>query len=249
MQPQSLLQRIANLPTAPSDAEQIPPVEVTAYTIHVARKLKGWKQRTLADFANVSVSTIERAERAKAVSIKALDQIAVALGYPTGYFTTRRRPRTPEEISADGADAHRYLEPVAVSLLTTQRQVRALSKCHMSLIHAPDVREELADAVAQLNEWLDLTGFVISDLVPVPKEDAGRRRELYRCVLDHVRVLNAQGLNVIAGTLELPHRTLGVLKIAIVEVTSRTTDPGAAKRNLIFFDRRSLAGLRWGDAE
>jgi len=41
-----------------------------------------WKVSTLADFARVPVSTVERVERAEKVSPENHDRIAVALGQP-----------------------------------------------------------------------------------------------------------------------------------------------------------------------
>ena len=56
------------------------------------RSLKNWKVSTLADFAPVSVSTVERVERGEKVGEEALDKIAIALGYEKGAFHAQRIP-------------------------------------------------------------------------------------------------------------------------------------------------------------
>jgi transcriptional regulator with XRE-family HTH domain len=66
--------------------------------------LKGLKQSTLADFARVSVSTIERAERGEKISEECLNRIGQALGYGPGYLTAPRRIRTQDEAYAVLAD-------------------------------------------------------------------------------------------------------------------------------------------------
>jgi transcriptional regulator with XRE-family HTH domain len=51
----------------------------------------------LADFACVSVSTIERVECGEKVSNEALDRIAQGLGYEPGRFTAPRYRLGPEQ--------------------------------------------------------------------------------------------------------------------------------------------------------
>ena len=60
------------------------------------RGMLGWKKGTLASFAGVSLSTVERIERGEPVSAECLDKVASALGQPAA-FTEPRVPLTAEE--------------------------------------------------------------------------------------------------------------------------------------------------------
>ncbi len=248
MQVKSLYDRIKDL-SLPPKGEHRPPPEIVAFTIQVRRKFLAWKKSTLADFAGVSLSTVERAERGEVVSSRALEQIGNALGYERGYFTAPRRMLTHEEMRAEDEKTYRHRVFVPVKIITTQTQIRALAKCHLMMLHAPNVPEEHMGYVQQLGEWLDLTGFMISHLSPTIRDDERGRRDLYTDVLGHIREMNGRGLNVLAGTVEQPHKTLGTLKVAVVEITTRETDPAAAKRKLIAVDRRGWTPARPGEPE
>jgi hypothetical protein len=90
MSTKDILDRIANLPAGPSDIPQVPPPELIGFVVRWERVLRHWKQSILADFACVSVSTIERVECGEKVSNEALDRIAQGLGYEPGRFTAPR---------------------------------------------------------------------------------------------------------------------------------------------------------------
>jgi hypothetical protein len=77
------------------DVPTAPPIELVAFVVRWNRGLRQWKTTTLADFARVSISTVERIERGEHVSDDALDRIAQAFGYEAGYFTATRLPWVP----------------------------------------------------------------------------------------------------------------------------------------------------------
>src|SRR3546814_8970009 len=94
MSKQDLLDKIANLPAGPSEVPEVPPPELVGFFVVLVRGLRQWKQSTLAEFAGVSLTTVERVERGEKVRDESLDRIAEALGYESGYFTS---PRTRSE--------------------------------------------------------------------------------------------------------------------------------------------------------
>ncbi len=53
----------------------VPPIELVAMVTRMGRGLRQWKKETLADFAQVSLSTIERVERAEHLGAESLDRI------------------------------------------------------------------------------------------------------------------------------------------------------------------------------
>jgi transcriptional regulator with XRE-family HTH domain len=97
MTTQDLLDKIKQLPERPADVPTAPPVELVTFVVRRNRGLRHWKTTTLADFAGVSVLTVERIERGERVSDDALDRIAQAFGYEAGYFTTPRLPLGPQK--------------------------------------------------------------------------------------------------------------------------------------------------------
>src|SRR5437016_282469 len=112
MTTQDLLDKITQLSERPTDVPTAPPIELRAFVVRWNRGLRHWKTTTLADFARVSVSTVERIERGDRVSDDALDKIAQAFGYEAGYFTTPRVPLGAEETAASLVETYSYLESV-----------------------------------------------------------------------------------------------------------------------------------------
>ena len=68
MKSNELLEKIANLDSSPSDVPEVPPPELIAWFVRLVRGLRNWKQTALADFACISLSTVERVERGERVS-------------------------------------------------------------------------------------------------------------------------------------------------------------------------------------
>jgi transcriptional regulator with XRE-family HTH domain len=240
MTTQDLSDKIAQLPQRRFDVPAAPPIELVAFVVRWNRGLRQWKTRTLADFACVSVSTIERIERGERVSDEALDRIAQAFGYNAGYFTTPRLPLGAEETAASVVETFSNLEIVPVGPMKTHRAVRDAARCDGILIHRPEVPETYDSDIANLQEWLDLASFVLSDMVEHPPSEYGRR-DLYNDILACVGNLEQRGLTVLSGVMPAPQARLPDLKVAIISITPRLTDPGAAKRRHVMVDRRVVA--------
>ena len=97
----------------------------------------GWKKRTLAGFARVSLSTIERIERGEAVSPESLDRVAEALRQPPGAFTAPRIPSTSEEAwrrLEESAAPFAETIAVAVKPLRGHRQIAELARAHLVMV-------------------------------------------------------------------------------------------------------------------
>jgi hypothetical protein len=240
MTTQNLLNRIAQLPQCNSDVPTVPPIELVAFVVRWNRGLRQWKTTTLADFARVSLSTIERIERGEKVSDEALDRIAQAFGYAAGYFTTPRLPLSAEETATSVVETYSNLEIVPVGPMKTHRAVRDAARCDGILIHRPEVPETYDSEIANLREWLDLASFILSDIVEHPSSEYGRR-DLYNDVLACVGSLEQRGLTVLSGVMSAPQDRLPDWKVAVISITPRLTDPGAAKRRHLMVDRRVVA--------
>lgn len=243
-----LIDRILKLEQTAKPGEMVvPPPELIAFNVRATRRLMNLKKSALAHLAGVSLSTVERVENAEPVSAECLDKIAAAFGEQPGYYTA---PRRLEPIG-DRADAfhHKFghLEAVPVRHLITQTQVRDLAACHSFVVNAPDL-DHLKEEIRELVEWLDLTAFVVSPLTRDIGRDEGGRRELYTDVLKAVANLEAQGVTILAGTLQHPQHGIADWKVAILNITRKSTDPGAIKRKFILVDKRALTRQPTGQA-
>ncbi|MER9876933.1 helix-turn-helix transcriptional regulator [Mesorhizobium sp. M0195] len=241
MNAQELLDKINDLPNKPVDVPTAPAIELVAMVVRWGRHLKQWKATTLADFARVSLSTVERVERGEKVSREALDRIAQALGYEAGAFTTPRLPIGADKAAEQLIETYGHLEPVPVAPMKTHKAIRDAAKCDAYLIHRPGVPDTYDDDIANLGEWLDLASFILSDIVEDSTPSERGRRDLYHDILAAVAELERRGLTVLSGVMHTPQPGLPDWKVAIVSVTPRLTDPGAVKRRHVMVDRRTVA--------
>lgn len=238
---EDIISRIVNLPVGTSDTPQVPPPELIAFCVRWERDLRQWKRSTLADFAGVSVSTLERVERGEKVSDEALDRIARGLGREPGHFTAPRCPLGPEQVADRLAETFGEMEAVAVARMNTHRQVRKTAGCHAFLIHRPDVPEHYDADLANLTEWLDLASFILSAEIDGASASERGRRDLYNDILGCVREIEKHGLTVLSGVMNAPQEGIPDWKVAVVSVTPKLSDPGAVKRRHVFVDRRIVA--------
>jgi transcriptional regulator with XRE-family HTH domain len=130
------LKRIATEKISDDGRPRRPSRDLVAMIIRMGRGLRGWKARTLADFAGVSISTVERAERGEPVRDASLERIGAAIGYEPGDFTRERMRLSPDAAHAALSEDWRHRAVVEVSVLAKQVQLRALSRCH-SLMARP----------------------------------------------------------------------------------------------------------------
>ena len=233
---------IAQMGPGDPKVAEVPPKELIAFFVRGSRCLRQWKQQTLASFAAVSLSTVERVERAEPVSDLKLDQIAVALGYEPGYLTGPRFPKPQEEAISAFLEQWGNFEPVPVKRLDIDSQIRRLANCHGFLLYRADIdaREGAEVLVAELGEWFELASFLIG-CPDLAGSTEGRRRKLYGDIRACVRKLETNGFFVLGGVMEAPQPEIADWKIAVVAISSRRTDPGAGKRRYVLVDRRCAA--------
>lgn len=233
-----LLARIEKLPPPVMGQNAVPPPELVAFTVRVARGNRQLKKAALASMAGVSLSSVERIERGEAVSGSVLDSVGIALGYENGYFTAPREPIPTDQAMKGFVETYEHLVRVEVAPIRTQQQVRALADVHCYLPFVPEDDEQQRDAVCGLVEWIDFAAFALNDdqfdhqLEPLP------RRKLYGDILNHVANIERDGLTILAGIMEAPVPLVPERKMAVVSITSKASDPGAVKRTSLLVDRR-----------
>jgi transcriptional regulator with XRE-family HTH domain len=239
MNTQEILDKIALLSRHPSADPEVPPPELIAFFIRWVRRMRQWKVSTLADFANVSVSTVERVERGERVGEASVDRIGIALGYESGYLTSPRRAIPFEQASAEMSDTFGHLEAVAVSPMRSQRKIREAANCQAFLVHRPEVPEMFDDEIETLGEWLDLASFILSTPSQEVSSQRGRR-QLYNDILASVETLERSGFTVLSGAMNAPQDGIPDWKVAVISITPRSSDPGAIKRRHILVDHRCV---------
>jgi transcriptional regulator with XRE-family HTH domain len=142
----------------------VPPGDMVAEIVRFHRAILGWKQDTLASFAGISLSSIERIERGDPVSATSLDRVAIALGAKPGTFTEPRLPFTSDQfqdIQQESLAPFSNTVPVTVRPLRTQPQVSALARAHLYLIDGSRLGEAYTADMAELSEVLDFVSFVL----------------------------------------------------------------------------------------
>lgn len=236
----TLYDRLLALPHPPQGVAAAVPPEIIAFNVAVSRKLRAWKQSTLADLAGVSLTTVERVERGEKVLAEALERIGAALGFPPGYYTADRVPLTPAELTASGATPYPHLAFVKVAPLKTQAQFRALATCD-ALVHAPLGEQSdnagLADGVFKLIELLALR---LAAPSLFDKAKTGGLRDLYRMLNAQIDELGRNGFGVISGIDEEMHSGTP-RRIAVAGIARRANDPGVLRRKVLVLDRRDFA--------
>jgi transcriptional regulator with XRE-family HTH domain len=237
----SLFDRLAALPRPLPNVEAAPPSELVGALIAINRGVLGLKQATLAERAGVSLSTVERIERGEPVSPGVVDKVTVGLGLPVGYFTAPRRPLTDTELAAFVQEEIADLVLVKVDQLRSQSQLRALARCEAIVMMGPDESEKTFDALNELAKRLDFLSFLLhEDLLCQGVRPSRCRRAAYQDVFDQAAALRVLGFAVVAGVTTRP-RPNGVDEtVALISVTVRADDPGAAARKALFIDRKRL---------
>lgn len=238
MTTQDLLNRIAALPDRPRDRPTAPPVEVIAFMVAWHRRLRDWKQSTLADFAGVSISTIQRLERGEMIGSEALDKIAAALGYRPGEFAKPRLPLTREQVASSVTKTLADLVSVPVRRLRSQRAVRELLRCQSVIVHRPEVPKELDTEIKTLQDWLSVGSSLLSDPIDHEMEGVVRRRDLYRKILAQVADIERQGMTVLSGAIAMSEMPVPNWSVAVISVTPKSADPAAMKRRHLMVDRK-----------
>lgn len=215
-----------------------PDVKSIAHIVRFQRHMRQWKQDTLASFAGLSLSSIQRIERGDPVSNECLNKVAIALGYKAGDFTNAR---IPLDLNAAADFLEDTLKPfeghiwIDVSPVRAQRQVRDFGTCHTYIIDARRLEGDASADVNQLAEWLDLVAFLTCDEVQRTDRERRRieRRRLYGHVLAHVHEIELRAHAVaLGGTYEAQtnHPYLPRAKVALIGFFPRMTDPSAPRR-------------------
>jgi transcriptional regulator with XRE-family HTH domain len=213
------------------------------------RAMLGWKQNTLASFANVSLSTVERIERAEAVSVTSLDRVAVAFGQQPGAFTEPRHLLSGTELEQKVRDSIAVFKDkvwVPVRPLRTQPQVSSLARTHIKEVDRTRLGDEFITDCELLVDTIDVIGcsLMMEDRGTFVDTARLKRRELYAVVLDQVRLIEKRAHAVaLAGVYKAPTNccTLREVDVGMVVFFPLSSDPGAVKRTrLLAPDRIDL---------
>jgi transcriptional regulator with XRE-family HTH domain len=223
----------------------IPDAKFLANFVQLERCSMGWKQETLASFAEVSLSTVQRIERGDSVSAACLDKIALALGQKPGAFTEPRVPLTTEEFGKkvkEWTRPFRDLSPVNVQPLRKQTQIIRLTRAEFCLVERGQLDEQYQDEIDGLREALGCVAFILgsqeaNSVIKFADQESCKRRELYNSILDYVsRIQREANAVALAGVYAAAtnHPALAEARVGLIAFFPRRTDPGAIKRRVLF---------------
>ncbi len=213
------------------DALFIPSPQEIAALVTAWRRSRNWKQETLAQFAAVSLSTVERIERGEVVSTETLDRVAVALDFKEGDF---HRPRPGRCIDESLLQTMRFFEGkmgVPCVPLKTQPQAATLLNCNAYLVDDGRCTPDAAEAIASLRENLGFYRSALHD--PMGLDEPVKKREIYTSLLADVQAVERRGHMALHATYDADSR-FGRVKVAVIAFFPKLTDPGAAKREVVF---------------
>jgi transcriptional regulator with XRE-family HTH domain len=223
----------------------VPSPNFIANFVRLQRAITGWTQDALAFLADVSLTTIQRIERAEAVSPEYLDRVALALSQKSGAFTEPRVPLTSDQLERAWEEQLAMFAgtiEVAVRPLRTQPQVAALARTHFNLIDGSRLGKTFESDVAELRETLGSVSFALGaeekdSLFHIDGHKPVERRRLYGILLDMVLGIERRGRAVaLAGTYtartDLP-RLLPTADVGLISFFSTTADPAAVKRKVL----------------
>ena len=238
--PESLLGELAEVERLAREGRAVvPPPRFVALFVKHQRGILGWKQRALASFANVSLSTVERIERAEAVSAVSLDRVAVALGQQPGAFSEPRFLATGRELEQrieDSTAIFRDKMWVPVRPLRTQPQVASLARTLVKMVDRTRLGDEFMEEGEALIETIDVIGFslMMEEQGSSAQSEPLKRRELYALVLDQVKAIEKRGHAVaLAGTYKASSNwsLFPEVEIGTIVFFPLSCDPGAIKRS------------------
>lgn len=237
----SLYDRLVALPAPDPGIDASVPPEIIAFNVSVTRRLRSWKQSTLADMAGISLSTLERIERGERVLPEALDRIGAAFGFEPGYYTAARRPLTPEELAQPENNPYPHIAIVKVSPLDNQAKLRSLARCDL-VVHAPlGGHLESSTLVSGLFELIETLAFRLAAGPLLTRSSVGGLRELYHLIFSHLDEMRREGLGVVFG-VEPDTSSEAPRRVGIVGIAHRDADPAVRARKILILDRRHFSG-------
>jgi hypothetical protein len=107
--------------------------------------------------------------------------------------------------------------------------------------HSPGVPGTYDQNIAALTEWLDFASFALSNNIEIEGAEDIPRRQLHNDILAWVAELERRGLTVLSGVMPAPQPGFPDWTVAVLSITPKLTDPGAAKRKQVFVDMRHVA--------
>jgi len=228
-----------------------------AESVRHEREKKGWKQDALASLAKVSLSTLQRIERAESVTVGSLRRVETALRLSEGTYSEPRIPKTKERLTEilDKADKiERDSEKVKVSRAKNQRQILSLVRCRIiSLdIELPD--EGAKKDLSKLRDEIELASLVYNAaeagiLRAIGHADP-KRKPMYRDILDSIRAVETKHkLIVRCGVYKARICIQGSnsLEVAVLNVRSRTHDPASMRAGYVFLPKALDGKSLWMD--
>lgn len=165
---------------------------------HVASNLKsfreklGWTQEHLAAAADISVRTVQRAEKDGDLGAETL--LALAAVFEISVADLQRPSTSAEGIGQALAEAKKRYKLISLTRIERASDLRAFMGAHgWQVDHVTGLSDEQEDEIALFEELLKDYGDIWSDIEPT------QQREAVKTIFESVSRLQASGLCVAAG--------------------------------------------------
>ena len=198
------------------------------------RKLMGWKKETLADFAKVSLSSVERIERGIKASAQTYRRLATALQLQAEDFIRPRRIRSAEEALKKALEFFEGRVIVPAERLCRGAQLARILDAHVMLVDDGRCDDATRAAMARLREWLLFGTFALgmSQDPAVHNVKLGRdeRKRILDDILSEVVALERRGYTALMTVYDAEMPFMGKQPLGVIAFFPKLTDPAAAKR-------------------
>lgn len=201
------------------------------------RKIMGGKKETLADFARVSLSSVERVERGIKAGEEIYRRLALALHFQPDDLI---RPRSVASVDEALDKALKFFEGriiTSAERLCRRPQLARLLDAHVMLVDDGRCDEATRATIPALREWLGLGSFALGmsqdPNLPNEKLTRGERKKLLDDILAEVAKIERRGYTALMTVYEADMPLMGKQPLGVIAFFPKLTDPAAAKRSFL----------------
>jgi transcriptional regulator with XRE-family HTH domain len=229
--------RMGTVSEASSTDFRAPTPEEIGDLVRRVRKMMGWKMETLADFAQVSLSSVERVERGVKASEEVYRRLALALHFQPDDFIRPRRVASVEEAVEKALKFFEGRVIVPAERLCRRPQLARLLDAHVMLVDDGRCDDATRATIPALREWLGFGSFALgmSQDPNLPNENLTRdeRNKILDDILAEVAKIEYRGFTALMTVYDADMPLMGKQPLGVIAFFPKLTDPAASKRSFL----------------